>query len=134
MDPRYARTVTALTSKDVTTIPMRLVEAKYDLLKVSSRVESVFNSIPSSITSGKKGRQIKGATTITKLSKIQEKNARRKSMKNGGVLLSKKTRSNFALDATSMYFQAVNENIQRVRLNKVNASEDDHNAKKIKIV
>ena len=134
MDPRYARTVTALTSKDVTTIPMRLVEAKYDLLKVSSRVESVFNSIPSSITSGKKGRQIKGATTITKLSKIQEKNARRKSMKNGGVLLSKKTRSNFALDATSMYFQAVNENIHRVRVNKVNASEDDHNAKKIKIV
>lgn len=55
-------------------------------------------------------------------------------MKNGGVLLSKKTRSNFALDATALHFQTVNENIQRVRTNKLNVSQDDHTAKKMKIV
>lgn len=117
VDSRFSRTVTALTAKDVTTIPMRLVEAKYDLLKVSSRVESVFNSIPTSITGGKKGAKMqhKSSQIVTKLSKIQEKNARRKAMKNGGLLTMKKTRNNGVLDATALYFEAVNSNIRRAR-------------------
>jgi hypothetical protein len=117
VDSRFARTVTALTAKDVTTIPMRLVEAKYELLKVSSRVESVFDSIPTSISGGKKGAKMqqKSSQIITKLSKIQEKNARRKAMKNGGLLTTKKTRNNGVLDATALYFESVNSNIRRLR-------------------
>ena len=117
MDPRFARTMTALTAKEVTTIPMRLVEAKYDLMKVSSRVENIFNSIPSSITNGK----IKGKNTqfnqpiITKLTKVQEKNARRKAMKNGGLFATKTTRKNEILDEKTSYFQSLNKKLNEKR-------------------
>lgn len=135
VDSRYARTVTALTAKDVTTIPMRLVEAKYDLMKVSSRVESVFNSIPSSVTGGKKGAktQQKSSHVITKLSKIQEKNARRKAMKSGGLLTTKKTRHNGVLDATALYFESVNTNIRRLRPVPAHNQDLEPAAKKAKI-
>lgn len=128
--------MTALTSKDVTTIPMRLVEAKFDLMKVSSRVENVFNSIPSSITSSK--TKTKGKMNIqnkqpivTKLSKLQEKNARRKAMKNGASLTTKKTRNSYTLDEKTLYFQLINDKIQKIR-NFANKSEIGPVSKKIK--
>lgn len=133
VDSRFARTVTALTAKDVTTIPMRLVEAKYDLLKVSSRVENVFNSIPTSISGSKKGTKMqhKSSQIVTKLSKIQEKNARRKAMKSGGLLTTKKTRNIGVLSATDLYFESVNSNIRRVR--SAPLQDDGPQAKKVKI-
>ena len=116
VDPRFARSITALTAKDVTTIPMRLVEAQYDLVKVSNRLETIFNYIPPSISSSKKGPVRKIVTkVITKLTKIQIKNARKKAMRKSDPAETKKMRGNFAMDATSLYWLSVNENIQKIR-------------------
>lgn len=121
---------------------MRLVEAKFDLTKVSSRVENVFNSIPSSITAGKTKTKGQGKNNIqnkqpivTKLSKIQEKNARRKAMKNGGLLADKKIRSSYTLDEKSLFFQSINCKIQKIRkLSDENKTEKGPEYKKAKIV
>ena len=115
VDPRFARSITALTAKDVTTIPMRLVEAQYDLVKVSSRLESIFNYIPPSISSSKKGPVRKVITkAITKLTKIQIKNARKKAMRKSDPEETKKMRSKIAMDASSLYWMSVNQSIQKI--------------------
>lgn len=92
---------------------MRLVEAKYDLMKVSNRVENVFNAIPSSIliNTGKKGsKNINTAlqNQPKKMSKIQEKNARRKAIKTGHTV---QKCSNIKLDEKSEFFQKINEKL-----------------------
>ena len=121
---------------------MRLVEAKFDLMKVSSRVENVFNSIPSSITSNKTKTKGQGNSNIqnkqpivTKLSKIQEKNARRKAMKNGGLSNDKKIRSIYTLDEKTLFFQSINNKIQKIRkFSDENKIEKGPENKKVKIV
>jgi hypothetical protein len=95
---------------------MRLVEAKYDLMKVSNRVENVFNAIPASIltNTGKKGgSKNTSVNTIQpnqpkKMSKIQEKNARRKAVKTGHTV---QKCSNIKLDEKSIFFQNINEKL-----------------------
>ena len=95
---------------------MRLVEAQYDLVKISNRLETIFNYIPPSISTSKKGPTKKIITKIiTKLTKIQIKNARKKAMRKSDPAETKKMRSNFAMDATSLYWFSVNENIQKIR-------------------
>lgn len=75
--------------------------------------------------------QHKSSQIITKLSKIQEKNARRKAMKSGGLLTTKKTRNNGVLSATDLYFESVNSNIRRVRSDPT--QDEGPQAKKAKI-
>ena len=129
--------MTALTAKEVTTIPMRLVEAKYDLLKVSSRVENVFNTIPTTMAvskiKGKKNNQNQQQPIVTKLSKIQEKNARRKAMKNGGQITTKVKRNGFIADEKTLLFNLINSKIQKNKKIPVISSDETHVVKKQKI-
>ena len=128
--------MTALTAKEVTTIPMRLVEAKYDLLKVSSRVENVFNTIPTTMAVSKiKGKKNSNQQQpiVTKLSKIQEKNARRKAMKNGGQITTKVKRNGFIADEKTLLFNLINSKIQINKKIPVLSSDETHAVKKQKI-
>ena len=128
--------MTALTAKEVTTIPMRLVEAKYDLLKVSSRVENVFNTIPTTMAVSKiKGKKNSSQQQpiVTKLSKIQEKNARRKAMKNGGQITTKVKRNGFIADEKTLLFNLINSKIQKNKKIPVPTNDETHAVKKQKI-
>lgn len=88
-DKRYNRTILALSAKEVATVPLRLSEAKgAEDGRVMARIESIFNSIPTSIApSGKKTngkiapKSTASPSAAKKLTKMQEKNARRKARK-----------------------------------------------------
>jgi hypothetical protein len=116
---------------------MRLVEAKYDLMKVSNRVENVFNAIPSSIliNTGKKGSKNTNINTTQqnqpkKMSKIQEKNARRKAIKTGHTV---QKCSNIKLDEKSEFFQKINEKLSSSKklIQTPSINSEPHNLKKI---
>lgn len=88
-------------------------------MKVSNRVENVFNAIPSSIltntnTKKKDGSKNTGINITQqiqpkKMSKIQEKNAKRKAMKTGHTV--QQSRSNVKLDEKTLFFQKINEKL-----------------------
>ena len=91
-DRRYARSVLALSAKEVATIPLRLAEARgAEDDRLMARIEAVFNAIPSTLlgaktvaTAGPRGAGRGGPAPPKKLTKVQEKNARRKAARKHG--------------------------------------------------
>jgi hypothetical protein len=127
-DKRYNRTVLALSAKEVATVPLRLSEARgAEDDRVMARIESVFNSIPSTLTGGKAGgKSNKGAnkpaaasSASKKMTKMQEKNARRKARKNtdgeGAVRVKNDGSMGTPTSSVDSFLYAVNQRLRQAK-------------------
>jgi len=61
IDPLYKRVVSALSSKDITTVPLRFGDASSSVEQILQRVDTAFNVLPSALGRGRDGGSAKAA-------------------------------------------------------------------------
>ena len=120
IDRRFSHIILALTAKDVTTIPLRIIEAKLDTCKVLSRIETVFQTIPSMMATSSNHHQTNTASvTIKQMSKNQIKNMKRKSISLNRLSSETKGGKSKTLttqDENYLLLSTINQRIKRARI------------------